>query len=140
MVTGLGNLWGAGMSRAYATDVKQHGWIIPTSMQFIPAVGLLLLMPFTPDSPRWLLLKGRKEAAQLALEKLRNTHDVQNGVTQAEINSLELLAQQSLEKDRSSWRDLFRGNYLRRTWVRTRTSLPLSLLRLMPVLPIFLLE
>ncbi|PSR78135.1 general substrate transporter [Coniella lustricola] len=89
-ITGLGNLWGTGMSRAYATTTAQSGWMIPTSMQLIPAVLLLALVPWTPESPRWLLLMaGRKEEAQNALDRLRPADDVKNGATRAEIEALE---------------------------------------------------
>lgn len=117
MVTGLGNIWGAGMSRAYATESGQRGWIIPTSMQLIPAVGLLALVPFTAESPRWLIFKGRKQDAKKALDSLRPAHDFQNGATQAEVDALELMVEESLANEKSGWLELFRGHYLRRTWV-----------------------
>ncbi|OAA63769.1 General substrate transporter [Niveomyces insectorum RCEF 264] len=88
-VTALGNLWGAGMSRAYSTTAAQKGWMIPVAMQFIPAVGLLLLVPFTPESPRWLILKGHKDAAKAVLDKIRPRRDVDSGVTAAEADALE---------------------------------------------------
>jgi len=44
----LGNLWGAGMSKAYATETGRIGWMIPVAMQFIPAVCLIVALPFTP--------------------------------------------------------------------------------------------
>lgn len=117
LITGLGNLWGAGMSRAYATETQSKGWIIPTSMQFIPAVGLVLLLPFTPESPRWLLAKCRKSDAKNSLDSLRPMHDVQAGATQVEIDTLEGMLEESSANNQGSWLDLFRGNYLRRTWV-----------------------
>ncbi|RMJ11839.1 hypothetical protein CDV36_008500 [Fusarium kuroshium] len=76
MFTALGNLWGAGMSRAYSTTLGKEGWIIPTAMQLIPAVGILVLVPFTPESPRWLILKGHKESAKEVLDKIRLKHDI----------------------------------------------------------------
>ncbi|KIW33511.1 hypothetical protein, variant [Cladophialophora immunda] len=117
LLTGLGNLWGAGMSRAYATDSSQKGWIIPTAMQLVPAVTFLVLLPFTVESPRWLILKGRKQAAKKALDKIRSRHDVDNGATAAEVDTIELMIEESRATERASWPDIFRGNYLRRTWI-----------------------
>ncbi|WWC60685.1 uncharacterized protein I303_103261 [Kwoniella dejecticola CBS 10117] len=51
----VGNLWGAGMSRIFATETRRIGWIIPVAIQFLPALGILVLVPFTPESPRWLI-------------------------------------------------------------------------------------
>ena len=126
MVTGLGNLWGAGMSRAYATETDAKGWIIPTSMQLIPAVLLLALAPWCPESPRWLIIKGRKTDAKAALDRIRPAADVQSGATQAEANALELVVEESDARNQGSWLDLFRGNYLRRTWVRGIPPPPLK--------------
>ena len=42
----LGNLWGAGMSRAYATETTSVGWLVPVGVQLIPAVLLLVAVPF----------------------------------------------------------------------------------------------
>ena len=117
LITSLGNLWGSGMSRAYSTTTTNKGWMIPTAMQFIPAVGLLLLVPFTVESPRWLVLKGRKEAAKTSLDKVRPQRDVDSGATSAEIDALQLLIEESLENEKGSWLEIFKGNYLRRTWV-----------------------
>lgn len=117
LFTGLGNVWGAGMSRAYATTTAAKGWMIPVAMQFIPAVLLLLLVPLTPESPRWLVLNGRKDQAKANLDRLRSKHDAQNGTTQAEVDAIEMTIEESHAQDQGSWLDLFRGNYLRRTWV-----------------------
>lgn len=56
----LGSIWGAGMSRAYAYEQGKRGWMVPVSMQMIPAVLLLIFTPFCIESPRWLLAHGRK--------------------------------------------------------------------------------
>ena len=42
-VNALGNLWGAGMSRAYATETGNRGWLIPQAVQFLPAILILCL-------------------------------------------------------------------------------------------------
>jgi hypothetical protein len=114
----LGNLWGAGMSRAYATETGNRGWLIPQAVQFLPAVVILMLIWFTPESPRWLVLKGRRDEAVKSLNQLRPRRDVDNGLTRAEIDAIEASVQEAGgHEDTGRWIDLFRGNMLRRTWI-----------------------
>lgn len=124
MVTALGNLWGAGMSRAYATEHGDKGWIIPTAVQLIPAILLLVLVPFTPESPRWLILKGRKEEAKKSLDRIRPAADVRSGATQVEADILEKAILHDEERQ-GSWLDLLRRRYIRRTWVSFVLNSPL---------------
>ncbi|KAJ4245994.1 hypothetical protein NW762_013738 [Fusarium torreyae] len=46
-------------------------WQVPMAVQTLPGVILILGIFFLPESPRWLLSKGKIEDAQLSLEKLR---------------------------------------------------------------------
>ena len=47
---GVGNLWGNLMGRAFSTTHARVGWIVPTAMQLVPAVVLLMGIPTTPGS------------------------------------------------------------------------------------------
>lgn len=127
MVTALGNLWGAGMSKAYDSVVTDKGWLIPTSMQFIPAVTLAICVPFCPESPRWLILKGRKEEGKASLDRLRPDHDIQSGATQAEADLLERMIKDANAEDQGRWSDMLHGNYLRRAWVSSAFALDFSI-------------
>ena len=113
----LGNFWGSGMSRAYATETSAKGWLIPQAVQMLPAVIILIMIWFTPESPRWLVLKGRREEALKSLNRLRPQRDIDNGFTGAEIDAIELSIQEAGGQDHGRWLDLFRGNMLRRTWI-----------------------
>lgn len=115
--TALGNLWGAGMSRAFATTQAKIGWMIPTSMQFIPAILIVALVPFTPESPRWLILKGKKALAQVNLDKIRHKHEVEDGSTAAELAAMHSLVEESLASEEGTWMDLFSRKYIRQSWI-----------------------
>lgn len=54
------------MSRAYAYEEGKKGWIIPVSMQMIPAVLILASVPFCIESPRWLITHNRKVCSLIA--------------------------------------------------------------------------
>ena len=112
----IGATWAAGVTKAYATETDRRGWIIPTAQQLIPGVVLLIMVPFCVESPRWLLLRGRKEEALKNLNKLRSQKEVNSGVTEMEIAALDAANQESRAND-SRWIELFQGTYLRRSIV-----------------------
>lgn len=56
----IGSIIGAGLSRAYANEVSRKGWMVPVSIQMLPAIILLITVPFCIESPRWLIAHGRK--------------------------------------------------------------------------------
>jgi MFS family permease len=54
---------------AYAL-LNDKGWRILVLVSTTPYVLLLVLLPFVPESPRYLLVKGRVDAAQQVLGKV----------------------------------------------------------------------
>ncbi|KAJ4132364.1 hypothetical protein NW754_015179 [Fusarium falciforme] len=46
-------------------------WQVPMAVQALPGVVLIIGVFFLPESPRWLLSRGRMEEAQQSLERLR---------------------------------------------------------------------
>ncbi len=46
VVVTIGNLWGALMGRAYANEPRKLGYLVCVGVQFIPAVLILVLVPF----------------------------------------------------------------------------------------------
>lgn len=119
-VTGLGNLWGAGMGQAFATETRRLGWLIAVSMQLIPALMMITLVPFTPESPRWLITKGREEEAERNLGRLRKREETENGTIKREIKLLSEIVHESKLRNEAGWSDFFKGNNLRRIWVSLR--------------------
>ncbi|KAI8316746.1 putative quinate permease [Colletotrichum sp. SAR11_59] len=47
-------------------------WQVPMGVQALPGIILIVGLFFVPESPRWLLSKGKSEAAEAALENLRS--------------------------------------------------------------------
>lgn len=58
---------------AALVESSSRGWRLAIWVQCVPAVGLLLVMPFLPRSPRWLVAQGRKDEALDALLVVRSS-------------------------------------------------------------------
>lgn len=89
-------------------------WPFLFGVAFIPAVLQLIMLPFCPESPRYLLLScGRVSEARLALRRLRNRSDVEDDME--EMRAEERSHQKEVQKygQLSSVRELFNHPWLR---------------------------
>ncbi|CAK7200365.1 hypothetical protein SEUCBS139899_003060 [Sporothrix eucalyptigena] len=85
-------------------DSRQYR--IPFGLMWLTPVLCLSLCWILPESPRWLVRKGRQEEAVRALRRLNGT---KNGYSPEEEAKL---LRESIEEDESTkgtWRDLFKG-------------------------------
>ena len=69
-----------------------RGWRVMFWSELIPAVAFLVLLFFVPNSPRWLMMKGRFEEAKKVLYKVNPSIEAGN----AEFDEIK----ESLEKDK----------------------------------------
>jgi MFS transporter, SP family, general alpha glucoside:H+ symporter len=113
MMWGLGQLIASGVLRGFLQRSDQWAYRIPFALQWIWPVPLLLGILFAPDSPWWLVRRGRHEEARKALRRLTSNEDADLGQTVAM-----MVHTDELEKEMSAgttyW-DCFKGTDLRRT-------------------------
>jgi MFS family permease len=92
-------------------------WRIPIITQLIPPGLLVLVLVFLPESPSWLLIKGRREAAAMAFLRFNGPgFDVDAAIAVADVAIAKEREARQLEKS-SRWLDCFRGTNLRRTTI-----------------------
>jgi sugar porter (SP) family MFS transporter len=85
----------------YIFGDAENAWRLMFWAGFVPAIILFVGMLLVPESPRWLLTKGRNEEALKVLNQLRTPEDAV-----AEYNeTLKLLKEEKLNK--SNWMELF---------------------------------
>jgi sugar porter (SP) family MFS transporter len=91
-----------GILLAYLVDyafADMRGWRWMFGLAVVPAAIFALGMFFLPESPRWLVRRGRLETARAILSRVRDTTDVDS-----ELHEIERSSQQAQEH--GNWRDL----------------------------------
>jgi hypothetical protein len=107
------------MSRAFATEQGAKGWIIPVAVQTIPAIILLIGVPFCIESPRWLIAHGMKDQAIENMNKVRPGREREGGQTILEVEGFEMAIEESKKQSQGTSKDLFGRTYINRTIVST---------------------
>jgi MFS family permease len=103
-----------GMAFFYAKEPALQ-WRGPLGIALVWPVLTLVILMFVPESPRWLLMKGRVDEARDVILKLHTSKDdPEQKFAQEEFHQMQ--AQSNLEKTLdSSWRALFqRRSYRKR--------------------------
>ena len=109
----------SGVNKAYSTSTTKDGWIVPTCVQAIWPLMLILGLPFIPLSPRWLISKHRPDDAVATLLKVRPKREIDQGVCEEEVHAIELALEERVDK--GSWIELFQGTNRRRTMIAVIT-------------------
>lgn len=63
----IGGLLSSIINYGSAHILDEWAWRIPSILQFIPSVVTVCVLPIMPESPRWLISKGREEEAHEVL-------------------------------------------------------------------------
>lgn len=82
-------------------------WRLPSMLQVIPSLLALSLLPFVPESPRWLISQGKHEHAREVLIVVQGGGDPESEIartTFAEIQSA--LAAEDAQSLRNPWREI----------------------------------
>jgi sugar porter (SP) family MFS transporter len=87
-------------SNYFLLDVGEHNWRWMLGVQIFPALLYLLLLSLIPESPRWLVIKGRDEQALDVLTRVGGAAHAQESLRQIR----QSLAAKSVSH---GWRALF---------------------------------
>jgi SP family general alpha glucoside:H+ symporter-like MFS transporter len=120
----IGQLIASGVLRGVLTRTDQWAYKIPFAIQWIWPLPILIGAFFAPESPWWLVRKGREEDAKKAILRLTNPH--KDPTFNADDTIAMMIHTNQIEKQISagtSYWDCFKGVDLRRTEIACITWL-----------------
>ena len=107
----IGHLVGAGILRKAAAMTGTWSYRMPFMVQWAWPIPLIALIAFAPESPWWLIRKGRLDQAEKSLRRLAPAQErdqVQDSISaMVRTNQLEIDV-----KETTSWLSCFRGTDL----------------------------
>ncbi|RSL39147.1 hypothetical protein CEP53_014278 [Fusarium sp. AF-6] len=104
------------VNESMSRKTDNSGWQIATALQALPAVMIICLLFFTPNSPRWLIFNDRYEEALKVLRSVRRKQDVDNGLPELELASMREEGQAG-RREKGPWKDLINHENRRRTGI-----------------------
>lgn len=102
----LGYVIGAWVTFGVRSIDNDWQWKIPTLLQMAPSVYQVIIIWFSPESPRWLVAQGRHEEAHASLIKWHANGDPNSELVAAEFQEIKEGIRRDLEENQT-WRDLF---------------------------------
>ncbi|RSL66645.1 hypothetical protein CEP53_003300 [Fusarium sp. AF-6] len=121
MCWSIGYLIGTSTLNGFLSMEGQWAYRIPFAMQWILPIPLAIGIYFAPESPWWLVRKGRTEDAEKALRKLQSKEGTEEEIA----NSVSLMKYtvqiENEHRTSSTYKDLFRKKNLRRTEITVLT-------------------
>ena len=114
----IGGIAGAAVSNSTSKKMDKSSYQIPLGVQFIVPAILAVGLFFVPETPRWLLNKGRAEEARKALEQLR-ADNKELSTEEFETEWVEMvngIAEEKRMATSTAWLDMFKGMRAPHAW------------------------
>ncbi|CAH0042285.1 unnamed protein product [Clonostachys rhizophaga] len=118
MCWGCGSFLAAGVLRGSLNLKGDAGWKVPYALQWIWVVPLFTVAFFAPESPWYLVRRGKYEEAEKSLRRLaRKGHYTEQTMAQTMALMKHTNEMEKINAENSSYADCFRGTNLRRTGI-----------------------
>jgi hypothetical protein len=101
--------------RTFVPNTTPKSFQTVFAIQWAWPISTGLLFAFIPESPTWLLLKGKTEAAKKSLERLHGANNQIEARLAHMALGIRLEEEQAVQHGTGSYADLFRGSSLKRT-------------------------
>ncbi|CAG9992938.1 unnamed protein product [Clonostachys byssicola] len=127
----IGYLIGTGVIRGFVNVTGEWAYRIPFALQWIPPIPIIIAVYFAPESPWWLVRKGRIQEATKMVRRLRAKDATEDDISDT-IAMMQHTTETEQQVEKRSFWELFKGVNLRRTeiafWVYTTQQLCAMLL------------
>ncbi|GJE87512.1 hexose transporter [Phanerochaete sordida] len=110
----IGAIVAAGVTLGTFAMKSTWGWRIPSCLQIVPSLLQVTFIWFLPESPRWLISKGRGEEAYAVLAKYHAEGDLDSVFVKAEYAEIEATLELEKENSKHGWRDLIASPGMRK--------------------------
>jgi MFS family permease len=111
----IGSIVGAATDYGTAGFLNKNAYRIPLAVFFVAPTIQSICLFFFPETPRWLMTKGKEEAAERSLRQLRNSNIAEHEF-QAEFNEIRGSTREQVEQNKKAlFIEMWRGSNLRRT-------------------------
>ncbi|KAF6804339.1 maltose permease MAL61 [Colletotrichum sojae] len=116
MCWGAGTFLATGVLRGSLSLPGDLGWKVPYALQWVWVVPLFIVGFFAPESPWYLIRRGKIDAAEKSLRRLaRKGHYTEQSMAETLALMKHTNEMEKIEAANSSYRDCFHGTNLRRT-------------------------
>lgn len=102
----IGAIVAAGVTLGTFSMPNNWAWRIPSVLQICPSLLQIIFIWFLPDSPRWLIARGRNEEAYAILAKYHAEGDVNSELVKAEYAEIEKTLELEKENTNHGWMSL----------------------------------
>ncbi|KAG8848593.1 hypothetical protein FRB91_010690 [Serendipita sp. 411] len=102
----VGAIIAAGVTYGTFSMQSNWAWRIPSVLQAAPSLLQISFMWFLPESPRWLLSKGRDDEAYQILATYHAEGDQESEFVKTEFAQIKATLQIELENSKRSWKEM----------------------------------
>lgn len=103
----LGSLIGAWVSFGTNNIVGNWAWRVPCLLQAIPSLFQIFFIWFVPESPRWLIAKGKNAKAKAILTKYHAQGDENDELVAVEYHEIHQTISLEQEYEKTAWSELW---------------------------------
>ncbi|CAL1700009.1 unnamed protein product [Somion occarium] len=110
----IGAIVAAGVTLGTFAMPTNWGWRIPSILQICPSLLQIIFIWSLPESPRWLVAKGRGEEAYAILVKYHAEGDIDSPFVKAEYAEIEKTLELERESSNTTWKELLKTPGMRK--------------------------